>query len=202
MIFVVAVIVGLAFGAADQYLGTTHSTLTLGWWTLSVSQMAALWVLFPFAFGWTQDDPRRATLSGLVATVAALAGYAAMTVSPMEGVALQAAPAGGWAWVRGNVPVVAAGLVTGPLFGYLGHRWRVDAWWVGPAVLSAVFLMEPILRRRGQPPPRPPMGVGRRVRRRRRPGTRLLGDAPRPPSEPLARLTAHAGPRLNRPRTY
>ena len=42
---------------------------------------------------------------------------------------------------------MAAGLVTAPLFGYLGHRWRSDGWWVAPALLSAVFLLEPIIRR-------------------------------------------------------
>jgi hypothetical protein len=147
VIYVVAIVVGLAFGAGDQYLGTIHSLNALGPWTLSISQMAALWVLLPFLFGCTRDGPREAALVGLIATAAALVGYWAMTVSPMEGVALRSAPSAAVAWLGGNVSVWLAGLVTGPLFGYLGHRWRRDGWWAGPALLSAVFLLEPLARR-------------------------------------------------------
>ena len=147
MAYVVAILVGLAFGAGDQYLGTIHSLNALGPWAVSISQMAALWVLLPFLFGSSQKRPREAALVGLVATVAALMGYWAMTVSPMEGVALRSAPSAATAWLGGNVGWWLAGLVTGPLFGYLGHRWRRDGWWVAPALLSAVFLLEPIIRR-------------------------------------------------------
>ena len=63
--------------------------------------MAALWVLLPFLFGCSQKRPRDAALLGLVATVAALFGYWAMTVSPMEGVALRSAPSNRRARARG-----------------------------------------------------------------------------------------------------
>jgi len=147
VIYVVAILVGLAFGAGDQYLGTIHSLTALGPWAVSISQMAALWVLLPFLFGCSQRRPRDAALVGLVATVAALFGYWAMTVSPMEGVALRSAPSAAAAWFGGNVGWWVAGVITGPLFGYLGHRWRRDGWWAGPALLSAVFLLEPVVRR-------------------------------------------------------
>ena len=147
MVYVVAILVGLAFGAGDQYLGTIHSLNALGPWAISISQMAALWVLLPFLFGCSQRRPREAAFVGLVATVAALLGYWAMTVSPMEGVALRSAPSAAAAWLGGNIGWWVAGVFTGPLFGYLGHRWRWDGWWVGPALLSAVFLLEPIVRR-------------------------------------------------------
>jgi hypothetical protein len=147
--YVVAVVVGLAFGAGDQYLGTVHATVPFGPWTVSVSQMAALWVLLPFLFGCTQDEARRGVVLGIVATGAGLFGYWMMTVSPMEGVALGDAPRAAAAWFASNTTVLVGGLITAPLFGYLGHRWRSDGWWVGPALLSAAFLLEPILRRVG-----------------------------------------------------
>jgi hypothetical protein len=147
VIYVVAIVVGLAFGAGDQYLGTVHGLTTLGPWAVSISQMAALWVLLPFLFGCSQRRPREAALVGLVATVAALLGYWAMTVSPMEGVALHSAPSAARAWLGGNLGWWVAGAITGPLFGYLGHRWRQDGWWAGPALLTAVFLLEPVARR-------------------------------------------------------
>ena len=83
MIFAVAIVVGFAFGGADQYLG---SLITLGPWTVSVSQMSAPWLILPFAFGYTQRRPGRAALVALVATASALTGYFALTLSPMEGV--------------------------------------------------------------------------------------------------------------------
>ena len=147
MIYLVAIVVGLAFGAGDQWLGTIHALNHLGPWAVSISQMAALWVLLPFLFGCSQKRPREAALVGLTATVAALLGYWAMTVSPMEGVALQSAPSAAAAWLGGNVAWWVAGVITGPLFGYLGHRWRSGGSWTGPALLSAVFLLEPVVRR-------------------------------------------------------
>ena len=71
MVFVLAILVGLGFGAADQYLGTIHITSVVGTWTISVSLMSAPWLLLPFGFGATQERPRRAVLVGLASTLAA-----------------------------------------------------------------------------------------------------------------------------------
>jgi hypothetical protein len=146
MIFVVAALVGAAFGAADQYLGSLRSMVALGPWTVSVSQMSAFWLLLPFAFGCTQERPRRAVLIGLTATLAALFGYLALTISPIEGVALHAVPGAAAGWLRSNTAVVAGGLITGPTFGWLGQRWRAERWWVSLAVVSGSFLLEPLAR--------------------------------------------------------
>jgi hypothetical protein len=146
VIFLIAGLVGFAFGAGDQYLGSLKSLVALGPWTVSVSQMSALWLLLPFAFGCTQDQPRRAALVGLMATVAGLVGYYAMTVSPIEGVALHHAPAAASAVLRSNVPVILGGLVTGPLFGLLGQRWRVHRSWLSAAIIVGALLFEPLAR--------------------------------------------------------
>jgi hypothetical protein len=146
VIFIVAAIVGLVFGAGDQYLGSLKSMVALGPWTVSVSQMSALWLLLPFAFGCTQDRPRRAMLVGLVATVAGLVGYFAMTVSPVEGVALSDAPRAAAALLRSNLVNIFGGLVTGPAFGLLGQRWRLGRSWASAALLAGAFLLEPVVR--------------------------------------------------------
>jgi hypothetical protein len=146
VIFVVVALVGLAFGAGDQYLGSLKSMVALGPWTVSVSQMSALWLLLPFAFGCTQDRPRRAMVAGLAATVAALVGYFAMTLSPMEGVALSSAPAGILPLLRSNLLVIVGGLVTAPAFGLLGQRWRVSRSWASAAFVAGVLLLEPVAR--------------------------------------------------------
>jgi len=148
MVFLLAVVVGFAFGAADQYLGTIHVTSVAGTWTISVSLMSAPWLLLPFVFGATQRRPSRAVLLGLASTLAAFAGYYAMTVSPAEGVALANAPQAAVNVIRANLvpanPVIPAGFVTGPLFGLLGQRWRVHRSWSGPLLVAGAFLLEPL----------------------------------------------------------
>src|SRR5205807_2575599 len=106
-----------------------RSMVALGPWTVSVSQMSALWLLLPFALGCTQDRPRRAMVVGLVVTVSALVGYFAMTLSPVEGVALGRVPAGILPLLRSNLVVIVGGLVSGPGFGLLGQRWRLGRSW-------------------------------------------------------------------------
>src|SRR5947208_1249538 len=101
MIFLLAMVVGFAFGAADQYLGTIHITRVAGTWT----------------------------------------------ITPAEGVALANAPQAAVNVVGANLvpanPVIPAGIVTGPLFGLLGQRWRVQRSWTGPVLVAGAFLLEP-----------------------------------------------------------
>ena len=141
-----AFVVGLVFGAADQYLGSLRPMLVLGTWTIPVSQMSALWLIVPFLVGSRERSPRRAMVAGLVATAAGLVGYALMTASPVENVPMHRAPAAVGAWAAANLAVIVGGLVTGPLFGYLGHRWRVARSWAGVALLAGCLLFEPLAR--------------------------------------------------------
>ena len=158
MAYGIAIVAGLLFGAGDQYLGTLAAGSLLGTWTWTASGMSAPWVIAPFLTGSTQDRSRRAMALGLVVTLSALVGYFAMSHSPMEGAALKDF------WPRvtrmvttGYNPVwIAAGLVTGPLFGYLGNRWRVDRWWVSAVAVASSLCLEPLARLpvgRLEPPP-------------------------------------------------
>ena len=147
MAFFVAAILGLAFGAADQYLG---SMSWLGLWASTAAQMSAPWLVLPFLAGVTQERARRAAVLGLVATASALVGYFAMTYSPME--------VHPWSFERFASGVVAVstsgynplfivgGLVTGPVFGLLGQRWRVRRSWVSAALLAGALCLEPLAR--------------------------------------------------------
>src|SRR5687768_7744935 len=82
--YLVAVIAGLAFGMADQYLGSLSSRI--GGWAAAVSQLAAPWFVLPFMVGMSQERGRRAMALGLVASVAALLGYFGRTCSPVESI--------------------------------------------------------------------------------------------------------------------
>ena len=147
MAYLVAVILGLAFGAGDQYLGTM---LWLGPWTATAAQVSAPWLLLPFVAGMTQERARRAAALGLVVTVSALFGYFAMTYSPME-----VHPWSLGRFTQGMVAVtttgynpayILVGLVTGPLFGLLGQRWRVRRSWVSAAIVAGALCLEPVAR--------------------------------------------------------
>ena len=148
MAFLFAAIVGLVFGAADQYLG---SMLWLGSWTATAAQVSAPWLILPFAAGMTQWRPRRAAALGLVVTLSALFGYWAMTYSPMEihpwtfhrfTAGLVAVTTRGWY----NPLVILGGLVMGPLFGLLGQRWRVRRSVLSATVIAGALCLEPAAR--------------------------------------------------------
>jgi hypothetical protein len=157
--FLLAVVLGLAFGAADQYLGSRSATL--GLWASTAAQMSAPWLVLPFVIGMAQPRPRRAMIVGLVVTASALVGYFALTYSPME--------VPGWnlhRFIAGLVAVtttgynplyIAGGLVTGPLFGLMGHRWRARRSRASAALVAGALCLEPLARRvAGQlPPPAP-----------------------------------------------
>jgi hypothetical protein len=142
--YVIAVVAGLVFGAADQYLGT----IRFGPWAWAVSGMSAPWLVLPFAVGMTQERRRRAMALGLVATLAALVGYFAMTYSPIEGVPIGRFLGGFVTIARtGYNPLwIIGGMVAGPLFGFLGHRWRVARAWVSAVLVASVLCLEPLAR--------------------------------------------------------
>lgn len=148
MAYFLAAFFGLAFGAADQQLGTL--TAELGPWTSTAAQMSAPWLVLPFLVGITQQHPRKAAVLGLVVTASALVGYFAMTYSPVE--------IHPWTFDRftsGFVAVttsgynpfyILGGLVTGPLFGLLGQRWRLRRSWVSAAMVTGALCLEPLAR--------------------------------------------------------
>jgi len=155
MAYVVAVIAGLAFGAADQYLGSRSA---LGGWAAAVSGLSAPWLVVPFVAGMTQEHARRAMVLGLVVTLSALVGYIAMTYSPVENVPVSGFLPGVVAMTTsGYNPVwILGGILTGPLYGFLGQRWRVRRSWVSAVLVTMALTLEPLARRTaGMLPPEP-----------------------------------------------
>ena len=142
MTFLVIVIGGLLFGAGDQYLGTLHAVNAVGGWSISVSLLSAPWLILPFLVGSTQGRPRRAAVAGLVVTLSALAGYFAMTLSPMEGVHFSLVELHGL--LGSNQLNEIGGLVCGPLFGWLGYRWHARRSWLAATLVTGALCLEPI----------------------------------------------------------
>jgi hypothetical protein len=126
---------------------------------VEVSGMSAPWLLVPFLAGAWQTGQRRAALVGLAATWLAVLAYVLMIISPMEGTHLGSRPAsltvGTWNQLSLQLflrvlasqwPWFAGGLITGPLYGWLGHRWRARRS-LAPALLAALpILLEPAAR--------------------------------------------------------
>lgn len=144
---VIALTAAVAFGAGDQYLPvamamSSHPGPYL--FAVEVSKMSAPWLLVPFLAGAWQAGQRRAALVGLAAEQLAVLAYVVTIVSPMEGAhltprAFAFSLASQWSWFAG-------GLITGPLYGWLGHRWRVGR--SAPVALLAALpiLVEPAAR--------------------------------------------------------
>jgi hypothetical protein len=126
------------FGAADQWLGTSHLPGGYNPVATTISGLSAPWLLVAFCSGCTQTRPWKGAFIGLGATLAALAGYFAMMWSPAEGVHMTLATMGHQV-IRTQAQNVIGGLITGPVYGWLGHRWRV-----GKSVLSALLAASPM----------------------------------------------------------
>jgi Family of unknown function (DUF6518) len=142
VVVVVALVGGFVFGAGDQYLG---SLVTLGAWTAAASLLSAPWLVVPFALGCTQTRVVRAASLGLLATMSALAGYVVMLLSPLEGARLSLHGVG--AWLASSGWIVIGGVVTGPVFGFLGQRWRTRRAWLSAALVAGALCLEPFAER-------------------------------------------------------
>jgi hypothetical protein len=150
-VVVIALAAAFAFGAIDQYLGaSTHS------FAIQVSGgMSALWLLVPFLAGAWQASQYRGALVGLAATWLSVLAYVVMIVSPMEGVHLGSRPAaltGSWTQLTPHLFLMVlasqwlwfvGGLVVGPLYGWLGHRWRSGGFRAAALLAVLPVLLEP-----------------------------------------------------------
>ncbi len=133
-----------SFGAVDQYLGSLWSSTHLGFWTADVSQMSAPWLALAFLAGLTAEHARAAAVAGTSVTFAALLGYFVMTLSPLESVG--AGQIHLLDFVDSQLHVLAPALLTGPLWGWLGWRWRTARSWPSATLLAGGFCLEPLAR--------------------------------------------------------
>ena len=105
-------------------------------------------MILPFLAGMTQQRAKRAIALGVVVVLAALAGYFAMSNSVFESVPV----ANFWprtvrmATTESNLLWIVGGLITGPIYAYFGHRWRVARSWVGAALVTLALCLEPLAR--------------------------------------------------------
>jgi hypothetical protein len=128
------------FGAADQFLGAR--AWILGSWATDTSLLSAPWLLVAFVAGWSQQTAKRAMVLGFLCTLAALAGYWAMTLSPVEGAVVTLRGVRGL--VVGQSNYVLGALLSGPLFGWLGYRWGTRRDWKSALGAAVVVGLEPL----------------------------------------------------------
>lgn len=134
-----ALVLAALFGASDQYLGC----FPMYPWMADISLLAAPWLVLAFVAGGSQRQAKRGVLLGLGCTYTALLGYGLMTLSPIENAHLTAASIAGF--VYSESPVFIGGLVTGPLFGWFGHQWRVRRAWAGALLTAGALSFEPFV---------------------------------------------------------
>jgi Family of unknown function (DUF6518) len=130
----------VAFGAADQFLGAR--AWVVGSWATDASLLSAPWLLVAFFAGRSQPTAKRAVILGFVCTIAALVGYWAMTLSPIEGAVVTLRGVRGL--LVGQSAYAVGGVVTGPLFGWLGYRWRTQRDWMCALAAALVLCCEPL----------------------------------------------------------
>jgi Family of unknown function (DUF6518) len=147
MAVALALLLSAAFGAGDQYLGslTGSGHVWAAGWSTDISLLSAPWLVLPFLAGAAQRDARRAALLGLACTYAALLGYGLMTLSPIENAHITAATVRGFFSSERNLLI--GGIVTGPLFGWFGQRWRTRRAIGGALFTAAALCLEPLVRR-------------------------------------------------------
>jgi hypothetical protein len=138
VVIVLAVVLAALFGAGDQYLGS----FSMHPWMADVSLLSAPWLVVGFLAGYTQRDPKRAVLLGLLCTFSALAGYGLMTLSPVENAQISGPAIE--AFIRSESRVIVGGIFTGPLFAWFGYRWRAEHAWLGALATAAAFCLEPL----------------------------------------------------------
>ncbi|HET6815802.1 MAG TPA: DUF6518 family protein [Mycobacteriales bacterium] len=141
VVIALCLFMALAFGGLDQYVGS-FSAHPLG---ADVSGLSAPWLVLPFVFGATQATSRRAALLGLGTTLVALVGYMLMTFSPLENAHLTLTGLIGF--LRGgNMRWFGAGVVTGPVFAWLGYHWRARRAMIAGLAVAALVCLEPFFR--------------------------------------------------------
>ncbi len=132
--WVVALLLAAAFGAGDEYFaGFAHAR-----------SLSAPWLVFAFVAGATQRGPRRAAVLGLACTYAALFAYGLMLLRPGGPPHLALGEA--LAYIGHEDLVFLASLVTAPLFGWFGWRWRSGSAIAGALVTAAALCLEPLAR--------------------------------------------------------
>jgi Family of unknown function (DUF6518) len=137
---VLPIALAAAFGGADQFLGAR--AWVVGSWAIDASLLSAPWLLVAFVAGWSQRTARRAVILGFVCTIAALVGYWAMTLSPIEGAVVTVRGVRGL--LVGQSAYAVGGVLTGPFFGWLGYRWRTQRDWVSALAVALAVCCEPL----------------------------------------------------------
>lgn len=138
--YLTAIVIGLLFGGTCQYLGTLSPA------GAAVSNLFAPWLLLAFVLGAAQATQDAA--AGAVGLLAAAIAYTAMIMSPTEGVhGLALAGIARIVWSQAHW--LAAALIFGPLYGYLGRGWRASGSRLRAAFAVAALVAEALLRLTG-----------------------------------------------------
>jgi Family of unknown function (DUF6518) len=120
---------GLCFGLVDRWMA--HGPA----WSLNVSNVAALWVAAAFLVGMTAPSRPRGAALGLVLLGAALTGYYGW-------IAVVERTASTLSLTQRAAPWIAASVVVGPVFGWLGSAWSAERSRLAALLVSSAFVID------------------------------------------------------------
>ena len=134
-------VVAAAFGAVEQRAGagTEHPAFVS-----ALAEMAAPWLALPFLAGASWASRRRVRLLGLAVALVAVAGFLVASVGVVQ--TFTSGPSALlWAMLF-QLPWLLGAAVSGPVYGWLGYRWRVTRSWWAALAATAPFMLEPVVR--------------------------------------------------------
>jgi DNA-binding beta-propeller fold protein YncE len=127
------------FGAVEQRAGAGHPAFVA-----ALGGMSAPWLVLPFLVGASRASRRSALALGFAVALVAVAGFLAASTGLVQ-TFTRGPSAVLWAML-GQLPWLLGAMVSGPVYGLLGYRWRVTrSWWLALAATAPV-MFEPALR--------------------------------------------------------
>ena len=130
-----------AFGAVEQRAGAGAGYPAF---VTALGGMSAPWLVLPFLAGASRASRRSALVLGFAVVLVAVVGFLDASVGLVQ--TFTSAPSAVLWAMLGQLPWLLGAMVSGPVYGLLGYRWRVTrSWWLALAATAPVML-EPALR--------------------------------------------------------
>jgi len=154
----IVVVAGYLYGFVTEHLPAPRTDATIFW----IGNLAAPYLLIPLLAGAWNVRRSWALAAGALGSASAVAGfYGFLSVWQTNALEQGLPPGTGRAqavghayafWFRNLVlgypsgtPWLSIAIVVGLAFGYLGYRWHASGSRLGPALVAAAFVVEPLV---------------------------------------------------------
>jgi Family of unknown function (DUF6518) len=132
-------VVAAVFGAVEQWAGAGHPAFVT-----ALGGMSAPWLFLPFLVGASRASRGSALVLGFAVVLVAVAGFLAASAGLVQ--TFTSGPSAVLGAMLGQLPWLLGAVVSGPVYGLLGYRWRVPGSWRLALAVTAPVMLEPALR--------------------------------------------------------